>query len=104
MQMLIRVLSVLLPLALSAPATAAQPAPTFADVFGSGMVLPHDVPLVFTGQAAPRQKLTLQVDSSKYEFRSDSQGRWRVDARPLRAGGPYTLTLKDQRETATTLS
>ncbi|MEO8019589.1 MAG: hypothetical protein ABI769_17400 [Pseudomonadota bacterium] len=49
---------------IAAPATAAQPAATFADVFGSGMVLPHDVPLTITGQAAPRQKLTLQVDSS----------------------------------------
>ncbi len=104
MRIPIRVLSVLLPLALSAPATAAEPAPTFADVFGSGMVLPHDVPLTFTGQAAPRQKLTLTVDGSTYAFRSDSRGRWRVDAGPLRAGGPYALSLKDEHGAGTTLS
>ena len=50
MKMLIRVSAVLLPLVLSAPATAAQPAPTFTDAFGPGMVLPHDVPLEFTGR------------------------------------------------------
>ena len=68
------------------------------------MVLPHDVPLAFTGQAAPRQKLTLQVDESTYAFRSDSRGRWRVNARPLRAGGPYTLSLTDEQGAGTTLA
>jgi sialate O-acetylesterase len=104
MHMLVRVLVVLFPLALTAPATAAQPTPTFADVFGPGMVLPHGAPLEFTGQAAPRQQLTLRVDGSTYSFRSDSQGRWRVDARPLRAGGPYTLSLTDASGAGTTLS
>jgi sialate O-acetylesterase len=83
---------------------AAQPAPVFADVFGPGMVLPHDLPMVFTGHAAPRQKLTLEVDGSTYAFRSDSRGRWRVNANPLRAGGPYTLSLKDEQGAGTTLS
>lgn len=99
-----RLLCVLLPLALSEAVIAAQPAPTFAEVFGPGMVLPHDVPLAFTGKAAPRQKLTLQVDGSRYPFRSDSQGRWRVMAGPLRAGGPYTVSLKDEQGAGATLS
>ncbi len=97
-------LSVLASLFVCFGATAAQPGPTFADVFGSGMVLPHDVPLAFTGRAAPRSKLTLEVDGARYAFQSDSQGEWRVAARPLRAGGPYTLSLKDDRGAVTTLS
>jgi sialate O-acetylesterase len=104
MRMLTRVVFALLPLMLSAPAAVAAPAPAFDDVFGSGMVLPHDVPLTFTGQSAPRQKLTLQVAGSSYSIRSDSDGRWRVDARALPAGGPYTLSVKDEQGAATTLS
>jgi sialate O-acetylesterase len=98
------VLSALLSFALSTAVSAAQPAPTFAAVFGPGMVLPHDVPLAFTGQAAPRQKLTLKVDGTTYAFRSDSHGRWRVSARPLPAGGPYTLSLTDEQGVGTTLT
>jgi sialate O-acetylesterase len=93
---LITLSSALVLLSLCARTTAAQPAPAFADVFGTGMVLPHAVPLTFTGQAAPRQRLTLRVDGSHYAFRSDARGRWRVVTRPLRAGGPYTLALKDE--------
>jgi sialate O-acetylesterase len=104
MTMLARASCVLLPLALCAAVSAAEPAPAFADVFGTGMVLPHDVPLTFTGQAAPREKLTLKVDGSTYTFRSDAQGRWRVEAKPLRAGGPYTLALTDPQGAGSTLS
>ncbi len=106
--MFTRIASVLLPLVVCASAAAAESAPasapTFGDVFGSGMVVPHGVPLVFTGRAAPHRKLTLQVDSSAYSLQSDANGRWRVSAAPLRAGGPYTLTLKDDNGAATTLS
>jgi sialate O-acetylesterase len=104
MKTIARAACVLLPLALATAASAAQPAPVFAEVFGTGMVLPHDVPLTFTGRAAPGEKLTLKVDGSTYAFRSDSQGRWSIAAKPLRAGGPYTLALTDGHGAGTTLS
>ncbi len=102
--MVLRASTVLLTLATCAPAVAAQPAPSFADVFGSGMVLPHDEPLIFTGRSAPGRKLTLQVDSSTYTTKSDSNGSWRVTAKPLRAGGPHTLTLEDEQGAGATLT
>lgn len=104
MNALIRTLNVLLPLAFVPPAFAAQPAPTFADVFGSGMVLPHDTPTTFTGRAAPRQKLKLEVDGTSYPVTSDVRGQWRVTAGPLRAGGPYTVALKNEQGEGATLS
>jgi sialate O-acetylesterase len=104
MNTLARSLFALLPLAFCTEATAAQPASTFSEVFGAGMVLPHGVPLTFSGRAAPREKLTLKVDGSTYAFRSDTQGHWRVAAKPLRAGGPYTLSLSDENGTGTTLT
>jgi sialate O-acetylesterase len=99
----ISILSVLLPLAFSVPSAAEESTPGFADVFGSGMVVPHGVPLLFTGRSAPRKTLTLRVDNSTYEIRSDAQGRWRLEARPLRAGGPYTVSLEDEHGAGATL-
>ncbi len=72
------------------------PAPAalrFADVFGTGMVLPHGQPLTHSGSAAPRQQLKLTVDGREYELRSDARGQWRSQIAPLAAGGPYSIML-----------
>jgi sialate O-acetylesterase len=92
---MVRVFGALVLMPFTVAVSAAQPAPTFADVFGPGMVLPHEVPLTFTGRAAPRQALELRVDGALYALRSDTEGRWRATARPLSAGGPYSISIKD---------
>jgi sialate O-acetylesterase len=94
----------LLLLAISGATAADSPSLAFAAVFGNGMVLPHGEPLTLQGQAAPNQKLLLQVGDEEYRFRSDARGAWRVQTKALRAGGPYTLVVKDEQGTAATLS
>lgn len=103
MNTLTRSLPLLLSLCALAPALPAQPTPTFSDVFGPGMVLPHESPATFTGHAAPRQRLKLEVDGVTYPVSSDANGRWRATVKPLRAGGPYTISLTNEQGEGTTL-
>jgi sialate O-acetylesterase len=92
-------------LGIPAPVLAATPAlPAFAPAFGSGMVLPHGEPLTLQGRAAPRDRLVLEVAGRSYRFRSDARGDWTVQVAPLRVGGPYTLALRNEQGTATTLT
>jgi sialate O-acetylesterase len=78
--------------------------PQFADVFGTGMVLPHGVPIELRGQSAPNQRLRLKVGDDEYSVRSDARGAWRQQVKPLRAGGPYTLAIQDDRGGSTELT
>jgi sialate O-acetylesterase len=72
----------------AAPEASTDASPRFADVFGSGMVLPHGQPLELRGRAAPRESLTLRVAGRSY---------------PLPAGGPYRIELRDTRGAGATL-
>jgi len=90
--------------ALPGSALDAGTTPGFADVFGSHMVLPHGEPLTLRGDAAPGQRLQLQVGTSTYSLRSDARGQWRQQVSALPAGGPYTLAVKDENGKGTTLT
>jgi sialate O-acetylesterase len=81
---------------LSGAVAGEMPAPGFDAVFGSGMVLPAGKPVTLRGHAAPNERLTLQLDGQRYTMRGDATGQWRVQVAPLRAGGPYTLELRDE--------
>ncbi len=85
-------------------AASTAPAPVFSSVFGSGMVLPHDQTVTLQGRAAPNDTLTLSTGDASYSFRSDATGEWRLQLPPLRAGGPYTLVLKNARGEGSTLT
>lgn len=79
----------------AAPAFGAEPAPRFASVFGSRMVLPHGRPVALAGTAAPNAALTLDVAGDRYTVTADGAGHWRAEIGPLAAGGPYELRLSD---------
>ncbi|HTQ98949.1 MAG TPA: sialate O-acetylesterase [Candidatus Acidoferrum sp.] len=96
MNRIARAVGLLLIAVLTGTSIDAQTAPTFAGVFGSHMVLPHDEPVILRGQAAPNSKLLLEVNEARYSFSSDNVGQWSVRLAPLHPGGPYTLTVKDE--------
>lgn len=87
----------------AAPEASTDASPRFADVFGSGMVLPHGQPLELRGRAAPRESLTLRVAGRSYRARADVRGTWRARIDPLPAGGPYRIELRDTRGAGATL-
>ena len=76
------------------PLTAA-----FAGVFGDRMVLQRDQPIVVRGQGAPREALTVTIAEASRTTSVDSSGHWQVVLPPMPAGGPYELTLQDDRST-----
>jgi sialate O-acetylesterase len=68
------------------------------------MVLPQGEPLTLSGHAAPRAKLVLTVDGRQFSLRSDAHGDWSRQVPALRAGGPYTLDLRDDKGAGATLT
>lgn len=63
-------------------------------VFGSHMVLQQQVPLVFWGWAGPGEVVTVQVGEGKAEARANDKGEWKATLPAMKAGGPYTVTVK----------
>ena len=74
-------------------------APTFAGVFGDRMVLQRDQPIAVRGRGAPREVLTVTIAEASRTTSVDTSGHWQVVLPPVPAGGPYELTLRDDRRT-----
>ncbi len=88
---------------LSIPCISIAKAPGFSSVFGSNMVLPHDKPVTLSGYAEPETWLTLEAGGWTFNFNTNDKGQWKIAIPPLRAGGPYTIRLKDGNGSETVL-
>ncbi|MFA6218463.1 MAG: sialate O-acetylesterase [Erythrobacter sp.] len=77
------------------PALALAPTdlPRFAHIFGDHAVLQRDRPIRLWGLARPRERLLVGFGEQRVGVIADARGRWRVELGPMRAGGPYRLTL-----------
>lgn len=62
-------------------------------LYTDNMVLQRDCPLTLRGKADAGQKVTVEVAGEKGTAIASSDGKWAVTLRPLKAGGPYTLTV-----------
>lgn len=62
-------------------------------LYTDNMVLQHGRELTLQGTADAGQKVTLSIAGQKRKAVADSDGHWQVTLRPLKAGGPYTLTV-----------
>lgn len=62
-------------------------------LYTDNMVLQRDCPLTLRGKADAGQKVTVAVAGEKGTAIAGSDGKWAVTLRPLKAGGPYTLTV-----------
>ena len=72
----------------------AQPEITLASVVGDHMVLQQGGPAPIWGKTTPDTKVRVTMDDRRITTRSDERGNWRVDLGPLRAGGPFDITVK----------
>src|SRR6476619_7515908 len=78
--------------------------PAQADVMphaliSDGMVLQRDMKCPIWGTADPGEEISWvlgmeQGGSGGRGDRAGQDGKWRIDLPPLKAGGPYTLTIK----------
>lgn len=62
-------------------------------VFGDHMVLQRDRPIIIWGWATPNETVTVQLGSESQTTQANDRGEWKAVLSPLKAGGPYVLTV-----------
>ena len=62
-------------------------------MYSDNMVLQHGRPLTIQGKADAGEKVTVAIAGQKKKTVTASNGKWQVELEPLKAGGPYTLTV-----------
>ena len=63
------------------------------ELFTDNMVLQYGQPLKIHGTANAGEKVTVSIGKQKQQAVAASNGKWSVELQPLKAGGPYTLTV-----------
>jgi sialate O-acetylesterase len=66
---------------------------TPAGIFTDNMVLQRDMALPVWGTADGGEKVAVSIEGQKIETEASPQGQWRVELKPLKAGGPYELRI-----------
>ena len=69
-----------------------------SDLYTDNMVLQHGEVLMVQGKADAGQKITVSIAGQKKKTVADSNGKWMVHLDPLKAGGPYTLTISADKQ------
>ncbi len=62
-------------------------------MFADNMVLQQGIKVPVWGGANPGEKVTVKFLSQSIETRAGADGQWRVDLSPLKAGGPFDMTV-----------
>lgn len=69
-------------------------------LISDGMVLQRDAKLKIWGWAAPGEKLRIDLDGKHYRAVTDASGKWMLVIGPLKAGGPYTMSIRASDQNA----
>ncbi len=69
-----------------------------SDLNSDNMVLQYGEPLNIRGKANAGEKVTVSIGKQKVKAVAGSNGKWDVTLEPLKAGGPYTLTIEAGKE------
>lgn len=62
-------------------------------VISDNMVLQRHISVPIWGTADPNERITVALDKQKVSVTADSEGKWSVKIRALKAGGPYELII-----------
>lgn len=80
---------------LFSPATAEVRLPA---VIGDHMVLQQGQPIELWGWASSEEAVSIRFEGNRVKIRADRDGRWRTQLPAMKAGGPYTMTIKGENE------
>lgn len=69
-----------------------------SQMYSDNMVLQHGRPLAICGMADAGEKIKVTIDGQKKKATASTSGKWEVELEPLKAGGPYTLTVVSDRK------
>lgn len=70
-------------------------------LYTDDMVLQYGQPLKIQGKANAGEKITVSIGKQKQQTIAASNGKWAVTLQPLKAGGPYTLTIATEKQKLT---
>ena len=69
-----------------------------ADVFSDHMVLQRNISVKVWGNADSGEKLSVSINGQRLKTKADKQGNWSVLLEPMKAGGPFEMTLRGRNE------
>lgn len=82
-------------------ASSALATPTIDPQFGNHAVVQRDRPVLLTGTAAPRERLTVEFGGERKNTKADVNGRWQVEFPARAEGGPLTINVSGADGSAT---
>jgi sialate O-acetylesterase len=62
-------------------------------VLSDSMVLQRDIEIPVWGWAEPGESITVQIGKHRKSTFTDSDGKWSVKLKPMKAGGPYEMVV-----------
>jgi len=62
-------------------------------LISNGMVLQRNAKLKIWGWASPGEQVTIKFHGKTYHTTTDNNKKWTVKLPPMKAGGPYTMTI-----------
>lgn len=69
-----------------------------ADIFSDNMVLQRNTDLKVWGNAVSGEKITVSFNGQKLKTKADKKGKWAVVLQPMKAGGPFDMTVEGKNE------
>lgn len=63
-------------------------------LFSDNMVVQRDIAVAVYGIADEGEKITVEFNGQKAEAVTSAEGTWKVMLKPMKAGGPFTMTVK----------
>lgn len=70
-------------------------------IFSSNMVLQREKPITLFGTANRESDISITFNGKNYSAINDRQGTWRIQIPPMKAGGPYKISVTDGYENIT---
>lgn len=74
---------------------------TMSPIYTDSMVLQRDMPLDIHGTADAGETVTVEIGGTRMSAKASNRGRWEVTLPPMKAGGPYVMTVTTPGRTLT---
>lgn len=74
---------------------SAQTSLKVPSIFSDNMILQRNIKILFWGTAAPGIPVTVKIDDSEFKGAADKDGRWKISAGEMKAGGPHSIEITD---------
>jgi len=72
--------------------------PVLPTLFSDHMVLQQSQEIHVWGKADPGERITVTLSTKRASATTDARGNWSIKLPPLRAGGPFTLSIQGKTE------